>query len=217
MLAAFLTRWNCLSNLSIICTPFISSKFTTGEWEWLIKKIHPFRIFIITRPQSFRLLKTLPIFEAKDGNDLMKLWTNSKEEDIYTAFEQEIMNPWAAEESTYRFQKFHAKFFAGVLPDRVEVIHTSYNLFKCQDRQLENLVVRTYPRDHFMFEIIRPFKLTTLKLVPETTLELTDEVGCVVCQNVEGEYNSTFHSYKNSPWEVFRNVFKNRSKPKLAA
>ncbi len=209
MLAAFLTRWNCLSNLSIICTPFISSKFTSGEWEWLLKKIHPFKIFIITRPQSFRLLKRLPIFEAKDGNDLMNLWAKSEEEDITAAFEQEIMNPWAAEESTYRFQKFHAKFFAGILPDRVEVLHTSYNLFKCQDRQLENLALRTYPRDHFMFEMIRPFKIKALNLVPDTSLELVDEVGCVICKQKDGEFTSTFHSYKNSPWEVICEVFKN--------
>src|SRR5208282_596753 len=37
ILGCFLRRWNVMADHIIVCTPFISSDFTKGEWEWLFK------------------------------------------------------------------------------------------------------------------------------------------------------------------------------------
>ena len=166
IIAAFLNRWNCLANTAIICTPFISSKYTSGEWEWLVSNIYPFKVTIITRPQSHRLLRRLPIFNAGTATQVGNVLVNSNKDDVYEAVEHEILRPLLLDLSVLRYQKFHAKFFAGLFPDRVEVIHSSYNLFSCENRQLENLSVRVYTHQDFFASFMHPFGIESYALRP---------------------------------------------------
>lgn len=211
ILAAFLGRWNRIADLVVICTPFISSRYTSGEWEWLVKNVSFLKIKVITRPQSYGLLKRLPIFKAKTAEEMLRLLIRSEEENFFEAVEKEILRPITIEDSTFRYRKFHAKFFAGILTDRVETLHSSFNLFKYEEKQLENLSLKIYPRKFFFAHFIHPFRITELDVPPDKVLEMTDRVGCVVCCEKNGEFSSKYDSYEMRSWQVVQNFFNTKS------
>ena len=204
LIAAFLERWNRLADLIIICTPFISSKFTYGEWEWLMEHTSPFKFRIITRPQSYGLFKRLPIFRKQKIEEII---VGHPEEDFFETIEKRVIRPIWAEDAIIRYQKFHAKFFTGIFSDHAEVIHSSFNLFKYEEKQLENVAVEVYSRDLFFYKFLRPFGIEKLTAPPDTALEKVDKVGCVICSEKNGSFASKYDSYKTRSWQIVLNFF----------
>ena len=204
LIAAFLDRWNRMADLIIICTPFISSKFTSGEWEWLMKHTSPFRFRIITRPKSYGLFKRLPIFR---GKEIWEIIVEHAKEDFYEPIVEQIIKPIWAKDAIIRYQKFHGKFFAGIFSDHAEVIHSSFNLFKYEEKQLENAAVKVYSRDFFFYKFLRPFGIEKLVAPPDTALEMIDKVGCVICSEKNGSFASKYDSYQTRSWQVILNFF----------
>jgi len=204
LIAAFLDRWNRLADLIIVCTPFISSKFTYSEWEWLMSRIFPFKFRIITRPQSHKLFKRLPIFSGMKPEEIL---IKHAEDDFYDTIEKQILRPILAEDAIIRYQKFHAKFFAGIFSNHVEVIHSSFNLFEYEEKQLENVAVNIYPRDFFLYKFLLPFGIEKLSVPQDTVLEKVDKVGCIICSEENGSFTSKYDSYQTRSWQVILNFF----------
>lgn len=204
MIAAFLNRWNRLADIVLICSPFISSRFTSGEWEWLMKQLYSFKFYIITRPPSFGFRKRLPIFkilkeknEKKAIEELAKLALTDLNE-----FEEKVISPLWANENVIRRKKFHAKYYAGLFSDHVEMIHSSFNLFELEERQLENVAFEIYPPAIFYSRFIKPFNLEELRVPADAALEQTERVGCAVCYEKEGEFDVRSWRYKRRSWEI---------------
>lgn len=204
MIAAFLNRWNRLADIVLICSPFISSRFTSGEWEWLMKQLYPYKFYIITRPPSFGFRKRLPIFKVFKEKNKEK----AREEFIKLAFtdldefEEKVISPLWADEHVIRRKKFHAKYYAGLFPDHVEMIHSSFNLFEREEQQLENVAFEIYPPAFFYSKFIKPFSIDELRVPADAMLEQTDRVGCAVCYEKKGEFDVRFWNYKQRSWEI---------------
>ena len=204
MIAAFLNRWNRLADIVLICSPFISSRFTSGEWDWLMKQLYPYKFYIITRPPSFGFRKRLPIFkilkekdEEKARDELAKLVFVDPNE-----FEEKVISPLWADDHVIRRKKFHAKYYAGWFSDHVEMIHSSFNLFEREELQLENVAFQIYSPAFFYSKFIKAFGIDELRVPADTTLEQTDRVGCAVCCEKEGEFDVRFWDYKQRSWEI---------------
>ena len=165
----------------------------------------PFKFRIITRPQSYRLFKRLPIFREKKIEEILM---EHAEEDFNKTIEKRIIRPIWAEDAIIRYKKFHAKFFAGILSDHAEVIHSSFNLFKYEEKQLENASVKFYPRDLFFYRFLRPFGIEKLVAPPDATLEKINKVGCVICSEKNGSFTSKYDSYRTRSWQVILNFFR---------
>lgn len=213
MIAAFLTRWNRLADIVLICSPFISSRFTSGMWEWLMKQLFPYKFYIITRPPSFGFRKRLPIHKVlKEKNEEKARWELAKLAltDL-DEFEEKIISPLWADEHVIRRKKFHAKYYAGIFSDHVEMIHSSFNLFEREEQQLENVAFRLYSPNSFFSMFVKPFRIEKLTVPPDAALELSDKVGCAICYEKNGKFDVRFWHYKERPWEII-NRFLNEIK-----
>lgn len=203
MIAAFLNRWNKLADLVIVCSPFIGSRYTSGEWEWLMKQLVPYFSYIITRPPSFGYRKKLPLFQKvlkekdkeKRENEFVKIIATEPEE-----FEKTFIGPMLAEQNVIRRKKFHAKYYAGVFSDHAEIIHSSFNIYKKEEHQLENVAFEVCPVETFFQNYIKPFNIDKLQFLPDTRLEQTDTVGCAFCLEQEDEFEIKFLDYKIRAW-----------------
>jgi len=203
-IGGFLRRWHVLAEHTIVCTPFISSRFTHGEWEWIFQQSSAYNTHVITRPQSAGLIKRLPIFKKDlDDSGLMELVFDVSADDPTRKFEEQVLSPLitgTVELRLHKFQKFHAKFFAGILSDRVEVLLSSYNLFLKEDTQLEQICVHTYTRETFANRFLLPFGIEQISSIPDAKLELRDIVEVAVYSDRRTELRH--EKYVGKIWEV---------------
>lgn len=215
MIGTFINRWNLFADVILVCSPFISSRFTSGMWKWLMKQLSPYKYYIITRPPSFGLRKRkLPLFKAlkeKDEKkarfDLAKLVLVDPKK-----FEENFIAPALTFDQVIRRKKFHAKYYAGIFSDHVEIIQTSFNLFEGEEHQLENVSFHLYPPNFFFSRFIQPFKIEELRAPPDTVLEKQEKIGCAICyEGEDGDFDVKFWHYKTRPWEII-NYFINEIK-----
>jgi len=200
ILGCFLRRWNVMADHIIVCTPFISSDFTKGEWEWLFKHASSFSTHIITRWKSSKLIKNLPVFREGIENVFLR---NLFLEDRYAQFQEHVINPIITDQyRVINYQRFHAKFYAGILSDRVEALLSSYNLFAVENPQLEQTCVHTYPRDIFIRRFLAPFKIDAIASVPDNRLECKNKVEAAFYSKDADECKHV--TYTNRIWPLMR-------------
>ena len=202
ILTSFFRRWNYLSEFIICCAPFISSKRTYGEWEWLTKNLSPFKYFIITRKKSKKLLKELLIFLLEKDPGILN------EPEFLDAlfdldkFSETIMSPIWAEDHILTPANFHAKFYAGVFKDHVEILHSSYNPFYHENRQLETIKFSYLLKDEFLTRFLVPFDIKEISVPPDARLELSNEVGCGVIYKSKDDWEARSWMYQERMWDI---------------
>lgn len=156
-----LRRWSLLCRQVVFASPFIGLGIygkhhyeeTKNYWEWLNSLLDPHRTLFITRKRTFTSLKKA--FKETGGNyNKLKEWGRLNE--LIAAAED---YKGAKGTGTVRlFEKFHAKFYAGIFDDHVEVLKGSHNI-QTGD-YLENLSVSLYSISDFEEKYLRPFGMT---------------------------------------------------------
>lgn len=137
-----------MCNEIIIATPFIGFNFNKKQkeevvelWNWLDVNTNMKKTHFVTRKATFTLLKQSQNQEEVTF-DVLKEW----------GLLGDLQNTGTNGEMNF-FQKFHAKFYAGIFSDRVEMLSGSFNIHTGEF--LENLTFRTYDKLHFKENYIR--------------------------------------------------------------
>ena len=143
-----LNRWSALCNEIIIATPFIGLNYNKAQmeevvrlWNWLDANTDIKKTQFITRKNTFNLLKKSQNHEEVTF-DLLREW------DLLG----DLQDAGANGEMTF-YQKFHAKFYAGIFNDRVEMLSGSFNIHTGD--YYENLTFKNYNKEHFKERYIR--------------------------------------------------------------
>lgn len=160
-----LRRWNVLSNLIVFVSPFIGFDYKTDKydeqiikyWRWLDEIIDIGKTIFVTRKKTINRLKealnnkerTYDVLKEWDAlSDLLKVAAeyNGKKKDASKSRVQTLGD-----------SKFHAKFYAGIIDETVEVLMGSYNIH--QGKSLENITFLRYPINEFQQKFLDPFKI----------------------------------------------------------
>lgn len=173
MLDYLLKRWSLLCKQVIFASPFVgfAQKTTTYDeqirnfWEWLGVTLDINKTLFITKKETFARFKTameelgIDFRNEKKWDMLSKL--------VKAAEEYDGRKKGAKNSHVQFYQQFHAKFYAGVFDDHVEVLVGSYNIH--QGKTLENLVVERYVVDEFEEKYLKPFNKRLLSQDGETS------------------------------------------------
>jgi hypothetical protein len=157
-------------------------------------------------------MKWLPVFR-RGGNELewMEHVLALDSVDVHKTFEERVISPFLTESTVLKYQKFHSKFYAGILSDRVETVLSSYNLFQKEDTQLEQICLRTYPPPFFVNQFLAPFGMREIHSPQDRTLELKNEVEVVLYSVKTGK--SKRATYTNRIWGLVQEETKSSKLP----
>lgn len=138
-----LMRWKLLANQVVVVTPFIGFQYKNrnmqenvlGLWTFLNNRLDMSKTYFVTRSETRTLLKK-----------------NQAEIDIpsKTLAEWHLMDELqlVAEQQRIKTKaRFHAKFYAGIFDNHVEMLAGSYNIHTGSG--LEQVLMRNYSRDVF--------------------------------------------------------------------
>lgn len=164
LLENMLRRWRLTANEVFFVSPFIGMQYknekyeqqTRAFWDWLSSVLDYNKSRLITRKGSFNLLREAIDKSEEDFNKLKK-W-GELTEIIRQAAEYDGRKKNSKESSVILYQKFHAKFYAGVYDDHVEVLTASYNLHLGD--YYENFTLKRYDRVFFEENFLKPFGLS---------------------------------------------------------
>lgn len=160
-----LRRWNVLSNQIVFVSPFIGFDYKTDKydgqiikyWRWLDEIIDIGKTIFVTRKKTINRLKEA-LRNKERTYDVLKEWDALsdllKVADRYDGRKQDANK---SRVQTYSDSKFHAKFYAGIIDEDVEVLMGSYNIH--QGKSLENITFHRYPRKEFQKRFLDPFKI----------------------------------------------------------
>lgn len=160
-----LRRWNVLSNQMVFVSPFIGFDYKTDKydeqiikyWRWLDEIIDIGKTIFVTRKKTINRLKEA-LRNKERTYDVLKEWDALsdllKVADRYDGRKQDANK---SRVQTYSDSKFHAKFYAGIIDEDVEVLMGSYNIH--QGKSLENITFNRYPRKEFQKRFLDPFKI----------------------------------------------------------
>lgn len=151
-----LMRWNIFANQVIVVTPFIGFQYkgkknqetVLGLWDFLDGRLNMDKTFFITRTETKNLLKKTQ--DAIDvPMDVLEKWQlMDRLQEIVEKQKLKLIDP-----------RFHAKFYAGVFDNHVEVLAGSYNIHTGKGR--EQVVMSKYARDKFktnyMDQLVKDF------------------------------------------------------------
>lgn len=160
-----LRRWNVLSNQIVFVSPFIGFDYKTYKydeqiiyyWHWLDEIIDINKALFITRKKTLNRLKEALIHREKTYDEL-KEWDALS--DLLKAADEYDGRKKDANKNrvqTYGDSKFHAKFYAGIVDETVEVLMGSYNIH--QGKSLENITFHRYHINEFQKRFLDPFKI----------------------------------------------------------
>jgi hypothetical protein len=160
-------RWDTIGQLIIVATPFVgfSQKSLRNEnqvikyWQWLGDVLDMDKTIFITRKRTFTLRKNIgaermqDVSFLKEWGKLNKLTVKADEEASRkkprkkknAPIEKRVIDEYPA---VLYNEKFHAKFYAGVVGDFVEVLVGSYNVHEGEG--LENLTFKRYWLPEFL-------------------------------------------------------------------
>ena len=158
-----LFRWKIFAEQVFFVSPFIGFQYKSDKydkeirsfWEWLGQSLDLSKTKLITRKTSIRRLidayKDQPqsfeyLLSWDDFNDVIKL-----------AAEYDGRKPGCKESCVKLFQHSHAKFYAGVFKDYVEVLNGSYNIHR--GKTLENLSFKRYSKEEFNQRFLNPYSM----------------------------------------------------------
>lgn len=135
LLEKLLIRWHCTSDQIFLATPFIGHQWMKPEhveeiWNWLFKNLDPSKVTLLTRSATWKSFKNI----KRQGE------VSFEELERY-GLEEKVVSGGAVK------QDFHAKFFAGVSKDSVEVLSGSANLLR--GPSIENISFSTMTPERF--------------------------------------------------------------------
>lgn len=160
-----LRRWNVLSNQIVFVSPFIGFDYKTYKydeqiiyyWHWLDEIIDINKALFVTRKKTLNRLKEALSHREKTYDEL-KEWDALS--DLLKAADEYDGRKKDANKNrvqTYGDSKFHAKFYAGIVDETVEVLMGSYNIH--QGKSLENITFHRYHINEFQKRFLEPFKI----------------------------------------------------------
>ena len=175
-------RWDAIGRLIIVATPFIGFPQRTKRneeqiiryWKWLGDVLDMDKTVFITRKSTFTLRKNTGA-ERHEDVKFLKQWgklnalTEAAEKEASRRKPRKKKNSHVEKRQVDDFpavlynEKFHAKFYAGIVGDEVEVLVGSYNVH--EGKGLENLSFKRYPIEDFLAKY-------TDRLFPDVTLSI---------------------------------------------
>ena len=142
-----LMRWKLLANQVVVVTPFIGFdlKFSTEEdkkelielWRLLNSLLDMNKTWFVTRMSSYSSLKKFQK-EYEVPADVLKEW------DLMSNLQKMFDNPKTRVKTK---EQFHAKLYAGVFDDHVELFSGSYNVQT--GKVLEQMSIRNMTKEMF--------------------------------------------------------------------
>lgn len=161
ILEAMLQKWRLDCREVFFVSPFIGLPYKNEKyvreirmfWNWLGRVLDMKKTRFITRRGSFNSLRK--VFEggeeefkdAKKWHDLNELLMAAANTDGRKKNQEDL--------GVTFLEQFHAKFYAGVYDDRVEVIVGSYNIHSGQ--YLENMTFMEFTPEKFERDYLEPF------------------------------------------------------------
>lgn len=191
ILERLLMRWKLLSNQVIIATPFIGFNYINSIpeveklWTWLDTLVNCEKLKFITRRSTYNLLK-----KSQDTTVLNSSFRS--EWNIYDRLVDEserVVNAKKKRDKSFDYdnatvsfvENFHAKFYAGVFDDYVEMLIGSYNIHT--GKSWENLSFKRYKKEEFM-------ELYIKKLCPNFKYKDADHNRVLLMRNTHGKEES---------------------------
>ncbi len=162
-----LMRWRLECREVFLVSPFIGFQYTNKKyareicefWRWLSAVTDIDKTTLITRKCSLSSLKSAYTSIGKSYEELRK-WNDIST--IVTMADSYDGRKKGCEKSAVKlFHKSHAKFYAGVYDDYVEVIVGSYNLHS--GSYYENMMLRRYEPEQFSRNYLAPFNVSLHK------------------------------------------------------
>lgn len=157
-----LRRWRLMCREVVFVSPFIGLQYHNEKceaevrrfWNWLGEVLDLKKSRFITRAASLSMLKKA--LDHVDGQSFedMKKWDDLNNL-IAAADGYDGRKKGAKDGAVILYHKSHAKFYAGVFDDGVEVMMGSYNLHS--GGYLENLTLSRYDRSEFERMFLAPF------------------------------------------------------------
>lgn len=144
-LEMLLSRWNAIARQIFIVAPFIGTQYQDHEelqesWKWLVERTSPKKTKLVTRTTTLGDLKRIYENLGLDAEFMKKY-----------ELQPEIIS------GVTKRQNFHAKFYAGIIGNRVELLSGSFNLVG--GPSFEQLSFNTMSVEDFKKSYMQPLNL----------------------------------------------------------
>lgn len=147
ILGKFIARWNNIADQIVLVTPFIGTQYQNAEklaneWQWLFDRADATKTRLITRKSTLtQFKKKYPDLGIDDS-----IWQKyDLEENIIKGMKEKPNN-------------FHAKFYAGFIGDKVELLSGSFNLVG--GPSFEQISFETINKNDFIQKYLAPLKIS---------------------------------------------------------
>jgi len=148
-----------------LVSPFIGFDYKTPKydeqiihyWHWLDEIIDIDKALFVTRKRALNRLKEALKHRERTYDDLKEWDALSDLLKAADEYDGRKKNANKSRVQTYSDSKFHAKFYAGIIDETVEVLMGSYNIH--QGSSLENITFLRCPKNEFQHKFLDPFKI----------------------------------------------------------
>ena len=147
VLGKFIARWNNVADQIVLGTPFIGTKYQNAEtlaneWKWIFDRADARKTRLITRKSTLTQFKNK--YPALGIDDV--IWQKyDLEEKIIKGMKEKPNN-------------VHAKFYAGFIGDKVELLSGSFNLVG--GPSYEQISFEVVDKDSFVKKYLTPLKIS---------------------------------------------------------
>lgn len=176
ILNTLFNRWKTIGQLVIVAVPFIGFQYKGARseeqvvryWKWLGNTLDMNKTFFITRKSTFTQRKKTGIGSEQDFVYLKKwgmldeLGNEAERESKITRKKGDKIIVKEYPKVLFK-QKFHSKFYAGIIGDKVEVLSGSYNIH--EGDVMENLSFKNYSLEDFRVRYL-------LRIFPELSFAI---------------------------------------------
>jgi hypothetical protein len=173
LLEKLVIRWHLTADRILITAPFVGHPWMKrlhkqAIWEWLLSILDPGKALLVTRPATRTDYKKVL---KEDGLDYDMLRSYGLEHTLISAGVAK--------------QDFHAKVYAGISTDRVEVLSGSANLVR--GPSVENTSFRSIPCADFERRYLSKLNVEIPARPPESR-------AFTVMEIVNGQWRGNYHS-----------------------
>jgi hypothetical protein len=152
LLEKLLIRWHYISDQILLATPFIGHQWMKPNevqeiWDWLFQNLDPAKVTLLTRKATWTSFKNIQKRSGFSFEDLERY-----------GLEDKVVSAGGIKQDS------HAKFFAGVSKDGVEILSGSANLLR--GPSIENISFHKMTAERFNARY-----LNILKYVPPPPLK----------------------------------------------
>ncbi|MEE1277110.1 MAG: hypothetical protein UHC59_08970 [Fibrobacteraceae bacterium] len=145
ILKTFLARWNLIADEILVISPYIGTIHQTDaqlieDWKWLVDNCEQSKTRLFTKTQTINSIRSTYKSLGIDAN----LWITYGLEDALIKDFSKINNS-------------HAKVYAGIIGNKVEILHGSANLVKGSSN--ENFCYDILDYEQFKVSYMDPLKI----------------------------------------------------------